>query len=98
MDPTAADWDARVDRLTGRLPARVRDAITWLRKPSRRAVRLVAALALIGGGLLSFLPILGLWMLPLGLALLSEDIPALKPRLETLATAVERAVSRFRKP
>ncbi|QGY02024.1 hypothetical protein MMSR116_09120 [Methylobacterium mesophilicum SR1.6/6] len=98
MEPTAADWDARVERLTGRLPVRVRDAVTWLRRPSRRPVRLVAALALIGGGVLSFLPVLGLWMLPLGLALLSEDIPALKPRLEALARAVERAVSRLRKP
>lgn len=98
MDPTAADWDERVERLTGRLPARVRDAVTWLREPSRRPMRLAAALALIGGGVLSFLPVLGLWMLPLGLALLSEDIPALKPRLEALARAVERAVSRFRKP
>lgn len=98
MEPTAADWDARVERLTGRLPVRVRDAVTWLRRPSRRPVRLVAALALIGGGVLSFLPVLGLWMLPLGLALLSEDIPALKPRLEALARAFERAVSRLRKP
>lgn len=98
MDPIAADWDARVERLANRLPARLRDAVTWLRKPSRRPVRLAAALALIGGGLLSFLPILGLWMLPLGLALLSEDVPSLKPRFETLARAVERAVSRFRKP
>lgn len=98
MEPTAADWDTRVERLTGRLPMRVRNAVTWLRRPSRRPVRLVAALALIGGGVLSFLPVLGLWMLPLGLALLSEDIPALKPRLEALARTVERAVSRFRKP
>jgi len=97
MDPIAADWDARVERLAGRLPARLRDAVTWLRKPSRRPVRLVAALALIGGGLLSFLPILGLWMLPLGFALLREDVPSLKLRFETLARAVERAVSRFRK-
>lgn len=98
MHSTAADWDARVDRLTGRLPARVRDAITWLRRPSRRPVRLVVAVALIGGGVLSFLPILGLWMLPLGLALLSEDIPALKPRLEASARAIEGFLSRFRKP
>ncbi|MBE7196533.1 MAG: hypothetical protein INR70_01845 [Parafilimonas terrae] len=98
MEPTAADWDARVERLTGRLPVRVRDAVTWLRRPSRRPARLVAALALIGGGVLSFLPVLGLWMLPLGLALLSEDIPALKPRLEALARAIKRAVSRLRKP
>ncbi|CAX21996.1 conserved protein of unknown function [Methylorubrum extorquens DM4] len=97
MSPTAADWDARIDRLTGRLPRRVRDAVVWLRVPSRRPVRLMAALALIAGGMLSFLPILGLWMLPLGFALLSEDIPALKPRLEMAAQASERFLSRFRK-
>ncbi|MEE7504795.1 hypothetical protein ACLBXO_26120 [Methylobacterium sp. C33D] len=98
MDPTAVDWDERVERLTGRLPARIRDAIAWLRKPSRRPVRLAAALALMAGGLLSFLPVLGLWMLPLGLALLSEDVPAMKPRLEAAARALERSLSRLRKP
>lgn len=97
MSPTAADWDARIDRLIGRLPGRARDAVAWLRVPSRRPVRLAAALGLIAGGVLSFLPILGLWMLPLGFALLSEDIPTLKPRLETAAQASERFLSRFRK-
>ncbi len=98
MEQTAADWDARVERLTARFPLRVRDAVTWLRKPSRRPARVAAALALIGGGVLSILPVLGFWMLPLGLALLSEDIPALKPWLEVSARAVENFISRFRKP
>ncbi|MDP4006212.1 hypothetical protein [Methylobacterium sp. NEAU K] len=97
MRATAADWDARVDRLNGHLPARVRAAVDWLRKPSRRPARLAAAIALIGAGFLSFLPVLGLWMLPLGLALLSEDIPALKPPLERAARVVEGAVARLRK-
>jgi hypothetical protein len=33
---------------------------------------------LILGGLFSFLPILGLWMLPVGLLVLSQDIPAVR--------------------
>jgi len=33
---------------------------------------------LIPGGLLGFLPVLGLWMLPLGLLLLSIDVPILR--------------------
>lgn len=57
----------------------------------------MAALALIAGGMLSFLPILGIWMLPLGFALLSEDIPVLKPRLEMAAQTSQRFLSRFRK-
>ncbi|MGH1590360.1 hypothetical protein ACRBEV_20980 [Methylobacterium phyllosphaerae] len=97
MAPSAADWDARVERLTGLLPARVQEAVQWLRKPTRRPLRVAAALALIGGGALSILPVLGLWMLPLGLALLSEDIPALKPRLEAAARAGEGLLSRLRK-
>ena len=30
------------------------------------------------GGLLGFLPILGFWMVPVGLILLGEDIPVLR--------------------
>jgi len=41
-------------------------------------VRLIAAILLILGGFLWFLPILGLWMLPLGLLLLAEDVPPLR--------------------
>lgn len=87
---TAEDWDARVARLTRRLPGRARDALAWLRAPSRRILRIGAALLLVLGGLLSILPILGLWMLPLGLALLSEDVPGLKIPLERSARWIER--------
>ncbi len=33
---------------------------------------------LVLGGLLGFLPLLGFWMIPLGLAVLATDIPPLK--------------------
>jgi asparagine N-glycosylation enzyme membrane subunit Stt3 len=52
-----------------------------LRKPSPFAVRLVVALLLIVGGLFSFLPILGLWMLPLGLLFIAQDVPLLQKTL-----------------
>lgn len=42
----------------------------WLRKT-------VGAL-LVLGGLLGFLPVLGYWMLPLGLALLAVDFPVIR--------------------
>lgn len=47
-------------------------------KPGSR-VRLPLAIVLIVGGMLGFLPILGFWMLPLGLVLLAIDLPALRP-------------------
>jgi len=43
-------------------------------------IRRAAAVALIVGGILGFLPILGFWMLPLGVVLISDDIPWLRRR------------------
>lgn len=95
MSATAEDWDARVTRLSEKLPERAQRAVDWLREPSRLWVRLAAAILLIVGGFLSFLPILGLWMLPLGLALLSQDVPSLKAPMERAAQAIERGWERL---
>jgi hypothetical protein len=46
--------------------------------PSSRRVRMGAGLALVGGGMLGFLPVLGFWMLPLGVVLLSVDISIIR--------------------
>ena len=43
-----------------------------------RWVRLFTGVVLILGGLLGFLPILGFWMVPLGLLVLSVDIPVVR--------------------
>ena len=52
---------------------------------------MLAAMLLITGGIFSILPVLGLWMLPLGLALMSDDLPWLKTPLEHAARWTERA-------
>jgi hypothetical protein len=73
---------AMIDRL---VPTRVSQFIRWLRKPSSFAARLIVALLLILGGFCSFLPVLGLWMLPLGLLFIAQDLPFLqKPLVGTL--------------
>jgi hypothetical protein len=46
--------------------------------PQHRLTRIGLGLVLILGGLLWFLPILGLWMLPLGLMVLSVDFPTVR--------------------
>ncbi|AKR48476.1 MULTISPECIES: hypothetical protein [Acetobacter] len=67
--------ERRTQMITAKLPAKMRRAIQWLRKPEQKWVRLPSGLLFILGGLLSFLPVLGVWMLPLGILLLAEDIP-----------------------
>jgi hypothetical protein len=46
--------------------------------PQSRLGRTLVGIALIMGGLLGFLPILGVWMLPLGFYLLSHDFHAVR--------------------
>jgi hypothetical protein len=92
----AAAWDARVARLLATLPRPVRSAVAWLRHPARRWPRLTVAALLVVGGVLAILPVFGMWMLPLGLALAGEDLPWMKPPLERAACRIERAWARLR--
>jgi hypothetical protein len=73
--------DAELDELFDRLRRDVPVAagfIDWVRSPAARFVRIPLGLVLIVGGILSFLPILGIWMLPLGLLILAIDVPFLR--------------------
>ena len=83
---TAIQLNRYFEMIHRRVPIRVSRSIRWLRKPSSFAVRLVAAFLLILGGIFSFLPLLGIWMLPLGLMLIAQDVPFLqKPLVQSLA-------------
>lgn len=80
----------RLERLIERFPPRLRQAVRWLRKPSSRWARIPAGVLLLIGGFLWILPLLGLWMLPLGLLLLAEDVPALDRLRERILESLER--------
>jgi len=67
-----------MQRLVRRLPGKIQAITRWLRRPASRWARIPAGVLLIIGGCLSILPFFGLWMLPLGLALLADDIPPLR--------------------
>lgn len=70
-----------IDHKTGRL-----NVGKWsLAMPRSRVGRIAAGSALIVGGTLGFLPILGFWMIPLGLVVLSHDLPAVRRRRRRLA-------------
>lgn len=85
-----AGGDQRLDALVGRLPPRVSGTVHYLLKPSNRWVRIPSGALLVAGGVLSFLPVLGVWMLPLGLALLAEDVPALRASRSKALDWIER--------
>ena len=46
--------------------------------PANRALRIALGGLLVVFGVFGFLPILGFWMVPLGLLVLSHDIPAVR--------------------
>ncbi len=46
--------------------------------PKSKPLRVGLGISLIGCGLLGFLPVLGFWMIPLGLLILSVDFPAVR--------------------
>jgi len=46
--------------------------------PRSRLLRITIGALLVLGGLVGFLPILGFWMIPLGLLVLSVDIPRVR--------------------
>jgi hypothetical protein len=46
--------------------------------PKSKPIRIGLGILLIAGGLLGFLPVLGFWMIPLGLLVLSVDLPVVR--------------------
>ncbi len=63
------------------LKGRMSRALVRIRARVPPGLRLVLGLVLIGGGVLGFLPVLGFWMIPLGVAVAALDVrPLLRRR------------------
>jgi hypothetical protein len=77
------------------MPASVGRNLKRLRGRHAIWVRVPAGAALIGG-ILSFLPLLGIWMLPLGLALLAQDIPVIRRPMAHLLDFTNRNVEKWK--
>lgn len=90
-----AELDRHFEWIAERLPEKGGRFVRWLRQPSSRWVRIPLAVLLIFGGILSILPVLGLWMLPLGLLLIAQDVPFLqKPLANALGWAERKWMGR----
>ena len=94
--PTLTDSAVRralnryLNRLGAYLPNWLCQMVHWLREPRRLFARIVVSLLLVVGGVFSFLPVLGLWMLPLGLIVISQDLPILRRPLVRTFEWIER--------
>jgi hypothetical protein len=66
------------DEIERAAPDSLARGIRWMRKPQARIVRLPLGILCIVGSFFWFLPVLGLWFLPLGLLLIAQDVPFLR--------------------
>lgn len=94
-DPVPSRNDRRLkrqfDALSRTAPA-ARRPLASLQERRMWYLRLPLGLLLIAGGFLGFLPVLGFWMVPLGLLLIAIDVPALRaPVSSALVVARRRA-------
>lgn len=78
MTPAEKLAESRLQRLFDRLPNWIGRLIRRVREPSARWFRIPVAILCLLGGMMFFLPVLGIWMLPLGILLLVEDLPFLR--------------------
>lgn len=78
-----------------RLIPALRGPMSQLRKNSWFPIRFPLAVVLTIGGLLWFLPVFGLWMLPAGLLLLAIDLPLLRGPISVLVIQGRRSAQRW---
>jgi hypothetical protein len=88
--PARRELDQYLARMGAYLPNWLCETVKWIRKPERFAARAAVSLLLVLGGVFSFLPVLGLWMLPLGLIVISQDLVFLQRPLVRTIRWIER--------
>jgi hypothetical protein len=75
----------------------VTDKFQYLKNHPSGWVRIGAGILLVIGGIFGALPVLGFWMLPLGLILLSADFPWAKRLLVNIKLLFRRVRNRNRR-
>ena len=67
-----------------------------IKLPQSRLLRVGIGGAFLAGGVFSFLPVLGIWMLPVGLIVLSHDFPRIRRFRRKWDVRLARRWARFR--
>ena len=77
-------------RLEHEVPDRVARLLRWLRQPKERVARWSVGVLLIVLSFFSFLPIIGIEFLPIGLMLIAQDVPFLRKPVARVMIWLER--------
>jgi hypothetical protein len=93
---TSYDLDGELLLFEQKLPPFFARFIDWVRRPTSRLIRVPMGGLLVLFGLFGFLPVLGFWMLPLGLLLIARDVPALEPPLARLFAWLNRRMPNWK--
>lgn len=75
--------------------ARLDRFLDWIESDRTRIYRVPVAILLLFGGIMSVLPLLGLWMLPLGILLLAIDLPLLRGPVTHATIRIRRRMGRW---
>ncbi|MBY0508945.1 MAG: hypothetical protein K2P94_02225 [Rhodospirillaceae bacterium] len=78
------------------LAGRARRLFSRENLPRSRAARIAIGVLLVGGGLVGFLPILGFWMVPMGLTVLAIDIPVVRRFTRKVTVGAKRLWHKLR--
>jgi hypothetical protein len=70
--------ERRLNGLIERLPGWLESFVRWVRQPKLVWLRAILGVLLMIGSVFSILPAFGIWMLPLGIILLAQDIAPLR--------------------
>jgi len=97
MGDEMLNWRGRSEEGRGIIPVSLEaaDVSAWIRArrqtlPDTRLGRTLVGVAFVLGGLFSFLPVLGIWMLPLGFVILSIDWPFIRRRRRQAEVSLSR--------
>ena len=67
-------------------------ALTWAKEKVPYGIRTLLGTLLMIGGVLGFLPILGFWMFPLGMAFIALDLPLTQKRIDHFIVQLQTIV------
>ena len=90
------DFHEEMERFQNHIPTWIGHNLNRLRGDRAKWLRVPTGVALIGGGVLGFLPlpVVAVWMLPVGLALLAHDIPTMRRPMARLLHFTNRRIEK----